>query len=83
MVKRCGYKIVLLASENILLAATDLGLGAVWTGVYPAEDRVSAVKKGAKLYLQILSPLNVIPVGYPSGGTTPKDKWKAENFALE
>jgi len=67
------------ASENILLAATDLGLGAVWTGVYPAEDRVSAVKKVLNLPANLI-PLNVIPVGYPAGDTTPKDKWKAENL---
>jgi Nitroreductase len=61
------------------LAATDLGLGAVWTGVYPAEDRVSAVKKVLNLPANLI-PLNVIPVGYPAGDTTPKDKWKAENL---
>jgi nitroreductase len=29
------------ATENLLLAATALGLGAVWLGVYPREDRVA------------------------------------------
>ena len=32
------------ATMNILLAAKGLGLGAVWTGVYPGEDRVAVVR---------------------------------------
>ena len=67
------------ASENILLAATDLGLGAVWTGVYPSEDRVAKVKEVLKLPANLI-PLNVIPIGYPLGDTAPKDKWKQENM---
>ena len=33
------------ATENILIEAQYLGLGAVWLGVYPREDRVEGVKK--------------------------------------
>ena len=33
------------ASENLLLAAHALGLGAVWTGVYPRGERVEAVRR--------------------------------------
>lgn len=33
------------ATENILLAATGLGLGAVWCGVYPMEERVAEVRQ--------------------------------------
>ena len=32
------------ASENLLLAAHAVGLGAVWTGVYPRSERVKAVR---------------------------------------
>jgi len=31
------------ATENILLEAVQLGLGAVWIGVYPLEDRTAYV----------------------------------------
>ena len=34
-----------VAAENILLAAHAVGLGAVWTAIYPYEDRMAAVKK--------------------------------------
>ena len=66
------------ASENILLAAHALGLGAVWTGVYPDKERVKAVQKVLNLPAHII-PLNVIPMGYPGEDPAPKDKWKPEN----
>jgi nitroreductase len=33
------------ATENILIAANAMGLGAVWMGAYPMEERVSGIKK--------------------------------------
>jgi nitroreductase len=33
------------ATENILLEAVNLGLGAVWIGVYPLEDRYTKVNE--------------------------------------
>ena len=67
------------ASQNILLAAHAMGLGAVWTGVFPREDRVAEVR-GVLNIPDNLVPLNVIPVGYPNGDSTPKDKWNIENI---
>lgn len=67
------------ASENILLAANALGLGAVWCGVYPMTERVAFIKEVLDLPENIV-PLNVIPVGYPSGSKAPMDKWKPENI---
>ncbi|MBR2863224.1 MAG: nitroreductase family protein [Bacteroidaceae bacterium] len=66
------------ATENLLLAAEAMGLGAVWTGVHPYEKRVSAVKEVLALPEHII-PLNVIPLGYPKGEPQPKDKYDAEN----
>lgn len=67
------------ATENLLLAAQSLGLGAVWTGVYPIEERVKEVQKILQLPKEII-PLNVIPIGYPAESPLPKDKWKPENI---
>lgn len=67
------------ATQNILLAAEALGLGAVWTGVHPRADRVTTVKDVLKLPDNVI-PLNVIPIGYPKGEHQPKDKFKAENI---
>ncbi len=69
------------ATENILLAAHALGLGAVWTGGYPAMDRANMVKSVLELPSHII-PLCVIPMGYPAENPTPKDKWKPENVRV-
>ena len=62
------------ATMNILLAAKGLGLGAVWTGVYPGEDRVAVVREVLAIP-EGFAPLNVIPLGYPAENPMPKDKW--------
>lgn len=67
------------ATENLLLAANALGLGAVWTGVYPISARVAEVTSILGLPDTII-PLNVIPIGYPSSDLNIKDKWKPENI---
>lgn len=68
------------ATENILLAATGMGLGAVWTGTYPSKERCAAVAEALKLP-ESLIPLNTIVIGYPDTEPTPKDKWKKENIS--
>jgi len=68
------------ATENILLAAHALGLGAVWTGCYPIEERVANVSKALKLPETII-PLCTIVIGHPAEQPTPKDKWKPENVS--
>lgn len=67
------------ATQNILLAAESMGLGAVWTAAYPAKDRMASVIDILNLPEHII-PLNVIPIGYPTGVEQPKDKWKPENM---
>lgn len=67
------------ATENLLLAAHDQGLGAVWCGIYPISERVAKLSELLQLPDSIL-PLNVIPVGYPAESPQPKDKWKPENI---
>jgi len=62
------------ATENMLIAAHALGLGAVWTGVYPDTERVNDVRKVLGMPDEII-PLCVVPVGYPDGEHIPKDKW--------
>ena len=70
------------ASENILLAAEGLGLGAVWTAAYPYEDRMDVVRRALNIPESVI-PLNVIPIGVPSGTDKPKDKFKTENLHWE
>ena len=68
------------ATENILLAAHALGLGAVWTGCYPIEDRVANISQVLGLPEHIV-PLCAIVMGYPNESPQPKDKWKPENVS--
>lgn len=65
------------ATENILLAAHGLGLGAVWCGVYPVTERIDAVKSVLGIPDNIV-PLNIITLGYPAENPAPKDKWNPE-----
>lgn len=62
------------ATQNILLAAEALELGAVWTAAYPYDDRMAMVSRYTALPEHI-KPLCVIPVGYPAMPHSPKDKW--------
>ncbi|MDE5586036.1 MAG: nitroreductase family protein [Muribaculaceae bacterium] len=65
------------ASENLLLAAHAMGLGAVWCGIYPQMSRVEQFSEMLHLPENII-PMACICIGYPAGETTPKDKWKPE-----
>lgn len=53
------------ATQNILLAATSLGIGSVWLGVYPNEARMKGLSQllGLPDYVK---PLNIIALGYPA-----------------
>ena len=62
------------ATENILLAAHALGLGAVWTGVYPIAERVDNVSRALALPDSVV-PMCIIAIGYPVADQEPKDKW--------
>ncbi len=67
------------ASENILLAAHALGLGAVWTCIYPHPDRAEAVGKVIDLSDNLV-PFNLIPVGHPSAPHAPINKWHPDRI---
>lgn len=62
------------ATQNILLAAEALNLGAVWTAAYPYDDRSNVVRKYTAMPENII-PLCVIPIGYPDGPQKAKDKY--------
>lgn len=59
-----------------------MGLGAVWTAAYPYPERVEAVRRQTGLPAHIV-PLCVIPMGYPRGVQTPKDKYDASKIHYE
>lgn len=67
------------ATENLLLAAHAMGLGAVWTGLHPDMNRATMVQQMLGLPEQII-PLCVVPVGVPAEQPEVKDKYKQENI---
>lgn len=69
------------ATENILLAAHAVGLGAVWCGCYPISERVDMVKNIFEIPDSIV-PMSVVMLGYPNGPQQPKDKYKADNIHI-
>lgn len=69
------------ATENLLLAAHAMYLGAVWCGIYPIEERVEFISALLKLPKNLI-PLNIIPVGYPTATSTPKDKYDAAKIIV-
>ncbi|MBN2546244.1 MAG: nitroreductase family protein [Spirochaetes bacterium] len=51
------------ATQNILIAATSLGLGSIWLGIYPREDRIIGLRKLLKLPEYIV-PFSLVPIGF-------------------
>jgi nitroreductase len=58
----------------MLLAVTALGLGAVWLGVYPREDRVRGLKGLLGLPDNII-PFSLIPIGRPAEEKPPAGRY--------
>lgn len=67
------------ATENLLLAAHSMGLGAVWTGLHPDMKRAALVQEMLGLPEHII-PLCVVPVGVPAEQPAVKDKYRPENI---
>jgi nitroreductase len=53
------------ATENLLLAAHSLGLGAVWVGIYPFDEIVKGIKKLFNLPGNVV-PVSMAVIGYPA-----------------
>ena len=67
------------ATQNILLAAYELGLGTVWLGVYPREPRVNAMKELFQLPDHI-HPITLIAIGYSDEEKERPDRFKPERI---
>jgi nitroreductase len=70
------------ATENLLLAATALDLGAVWLGVYPREERVTAVREVLSIPEHI-TPLNLISIGHPAEEKEPRTQYDGSRVHYE
>lgn len=70
------------ATENILLAAHAIGLGAIWIGIYPAQHCMEYISRifGLPKYVK---PIAVISIGYPSEEKDPADRFIDTNVHWE
>lgn len=65
------------AIMNLLLAAHALGLGAVWTGIFPRDERIEPFKKRFNLPAHVM-PLALIPIGWPAENPPQPERWAPE-----
>jgi nitroreductase len=79
-----GYWIqdVAAATQNILLSAHGMEIGAVWLGIYPREERTEGIKNLLSLPPHIL-PFSIISVGYPAETPPHPDRFKPERIHFE
>ncbi len=64
-----------VASQNILLAAHAQGLGGVWLGTYPRQERVAGVSRVLGLPAHV-TPVSVLSLGYPAEEVAPEDRYQ-------
>lgn len=67
------------ATQNILLAAHELGLGAVWLGIHPREERKNEIRNIFKLPENI-QPMSLISIGYPAEEREVPERFKPERI---
>lgn len=67
------------ATQNLLLAAHALGLGSVWVGIYPGEERMKDIRQlvGIPAFAQ---PLCLVAVGHASQPLPQVDRFKPERI---
>jgi len=65
------------AIENLLLAASTLGLGAVWLGVHPRTDRMQAIRTLFQLP-DAIHAVAVLAIGYPAEQPSPRTRYRTE-----
>jgi nitroreductase len=76
------YQDAAAATQNILLAVEALGMGAVWSALYPYPERENHVRKIVRLPLPVI-PFAIVPIGHPAGTDQPKVKFKESNIHWE
>ena len=70
------------AVENILLAATALGLGSCWLGMHPRPDRMDGIRTLFNLPKNII-PMCGISLGWPAEQPEARTRYNPERIHLE
>lgn len=76
-----GYWVVdcSASTQNMLLAVHELGLGAVWLGIHPREERKNEIRKIFNLPVNI-QPMSLISIGYPAEEKEMPERFKPERI---
>ncbi|MHB1355576.1 MAG: nitroreductase family protein [Anaerolineae bacterium] len=69
------------STENLLLAVTGLGLGAVWCGVHPNAERVAVVRNVLGIPEHII-PFALVCIGHPGEVKEPRTQYNQERVHL-
>ena len=70
------------ATQNILLSAHSLGIGSVWLGVYPREERMQSISDLFELPENII-PISLIAIGYPAEFKDNPDRFQLSRINWE
>ena len=70
------------ATMNILLAAHAMGLGAVWVGIYPVEERMNKIRQLLGIPSGV-NPIALVSIGYPDEKPSGGDRFKPERVHFE
>lgn len=73
---------VTAATQNLLLSAHGLGLGAVWLGIYPREERMTGITELFGLPEHII-PFSLISIGYPAEQPAQPERYLKERVHFE
>jgi len=65
--------------QNMLLASHSLGLGSVWVGVYPNEDRVDALRHIFDMPKNVV-PFALMPIGHPAERKPREDRFDSSRI---
>jgi len=70
------------AVQNMLLAATDLGLGSVWLGIHPVPERVEGLARLLNVPRSVV-PFALVALGYPGESRESEDRFLPERIHQE
>lgn len=65
------------ATENILISANALGLGACWVGIYPVEERITGLRRLLSAPEHLI-PLSMVALGHPAEKKNPPSRFRPD-----
>jgi len=70
------------ATENLLIAAAGMDLGAVWIGSYPKENVMKTLRATLGIPEDVI-PLSLVYVGYPAEEVFPRTQYSEDRVHWE